>query len=349
MQLLEIFTDMKKAIFIIIGAIFTSCSFGQFPVSPDSLYTFIKSNSIYRNTIDWKPVDIAFQKSIRNALSLRDTMNCFVSVLDSLNDVHSQIYLNNQYYGNYPDFSDTTLAWIRPLNDKAISSTNKIHTANLPGQIAYLRVPAFDAYNMQEINFFAQALYDSIDKFDSTSIKGWLIDLRLNGGGNIYPMLAGLSSVLGNNIVGYETDIYDSITRIWEVKNGNFVIGGYQTTNIKTRQEPKFQTSPVVVLIGPVTKSSGSMTGIAFKKRPGTIFIGEPTADGYTTSNGYFQFAPNLTLNFATNFVADRELNIYKTRVDPDIIVYHGDNFEDLLKDDKVKMAILWLTKNQDR
>ncbi|MBK6963513.1 MAG: S41 family peptidase [Bacteroidales bacterium] len=340
---------MKKAIFLILGAVFTSCSFAQFPVSTDSLYTFIKSNSVFRNTIDWTPVDITFKEEINKALSLRDTMNCFVSVLESLNDFHSQIYLNNQYYGNYPGYDDTTLAWIRPLNDKAILSTNMIRTATLAGQIAYIGVPAFQAFNTQEINFLAQSLYDSIDKFDSASVKGWIIDLRLNGGGNIYPMLAGLSSILGNNIVGYETDIFDSITRKWEIKNGNFMIGGYQATDIKARQKPKFQNNPVVVLIGPVTKSSGSMTGIAFKKRPATIFVGEPTADGYTTSNGYFQFAPNLTLNFATNFVADRELNIYKTRVSPDITVYHGDNFDDLSKDEKVKRAIQWISKNNIR
>lgn len=340
---------MKKAIFVILGTIFTSCSFGQFPVSVDSLYTFIKSNSVLRNTIDWKSVDMSFNKNIKSALSLHDTMNCFVSVLESLNDFHSQIYLNNQYYGNYPGFDDTTLAWIKPLNEKAILSTNIIHTELLPGHIAYIRVPSFQAYDMQQVNFFAQSLYDSIDKFDSATVKGWLIDLRLNGGGNIYPMLAGLSSILGNNIVGYETDINDSITRKWEIRNGNFMIGGYQATEIKARQKPKFQTIPVVVLIGPVTKSSGSMTGIAFKKRPATIFVGEPTADGYTTSNGYFQFAPNLTLNFATNFVADRELNIYKAHVDPDIIVYHGDNFDDMLKDEKVNMAIQWLSKNCSR
>jgi len=58
----------------------------------------------------------------------------------------------------------------------------------------------------------------------------------------------------------------------------------------------------VVILIGAVTRSSGNMTAIAFKGRPNTYFIGEPTEKGYTTSNGYFQFAFNLTLNFSTNF-----------------------------------------------
>ena len=86
------------------------------------------------------------------------------------------------------------------------------------------------------------------------------------------------------------------------------------------------------------------MTAIAFKGRPNTIFIGEPTADGYTTSNGYFQFAPNLTLNFATHYVADRNKSIYKTTVNPDILISQGDNFDDLMVDKKIIYAIKWLT-----
>ncbi len=87
------------------------------------------------------------------------------------------------------------------------------------------------------------------------------------------------------------------------------------------------------------------MVAIAFKGRPNTYFIGEPTADGYTTSNGYFQFASNLTLNFATNYVADRNKNIYKTTVNPDLAIHHGNNFDNLLNDAKVKVAIKWMTE----
>jgi carboxyl-terminal processing protease len=120
-------------------------------------------------------------------------------------------------------------------------------------------------------------------------------------------------------------------------------MGGYQTTKITINPELRFENMPVVVLLGPVTKSSGSMTAIAFKNRPHTLFIGEPTADGYTTSNGYFSFSSNLILNFATNFVADRKMNVYKTTVNPDSYIYQGDNFENLLEDKKVKYAIKWL------
>jgi len=91
------------------------------------------------------------------------------------------------------------------------------------------------------------------------------------------------------------------------------------------------------------------MTAIAFKGRPNTYFIGEPTAKGYTTSNGYFQFAFNLTLNFATNFVADRNKIIYKESVKPDLLIYRGENFYDLGKDKKIMEALKWLRNNISR
>lgn len=338
---------MKRTKLIILLAGLNTVAYGQFPGLVDSLYMFIKSNSILRNTVDWKPIDETFEKKIKSAQSLHDTMHCFVTVLEKLNDVHSQIYLNNRYYGHYPSFDDTTLSWLRPLNDKANSLTNQVHTELFPNKIAYVRVPSFQVYDQLQINNYAQSLFDSICKLAVVNAKGFIIDLRLNGGGNIYPMLSGLSPLLGNNTIGFETDINGNIARVWEIKNGNFIIGGYQTTEVMAKPASKLEGMPVVVLIGPVTKSSGSMTAIAFKKRPNTICIGEPTADGYTTSSGYFQFAPNLTLNFATNFVADRDKTIYKSSVKPDIDVYRGDNFKDLMKDEKIKSAIKWLKKNK--
>lgn len=320
-------------------------SFAQLPVPVDSLYTFIKFNSIHRNKANWNTIDKTFKEQIQEAKSNTDTMNCFVKVLESLNDVHSQIYLNNQFYGHYPSFDDSVLVWLKPLNEKAIALTNKFHATRIQKKIGYICVPSIQVYDPAEINRYAQTLSDLVSNLANTCKKGFIIDLRLNGGGNLYPMLSGLGQFLGNQIIGYETDNNDSITRTWELKNGNFVIGGYQTTTLTTKPNSKLKTIPIVVLIGPVTKSSGSMTAIAFKGRPNTYFIGEPTADGYTTSNGYFQFAPNLVLNFATNFVADRTKKVYKTTVNPDLTIYHGNDFDTLLNDAKIKAAIKWLTK----
>ncbi len=334
---------------IFILSLTANCSLGQLPIAVDSLYSFIKYKSIHRNKVDWNTIDNAFNGNINASKSLKDTMKCFVKVLENLNDVHSQIYLNNETYSYYEQYNDTISNWLRPFIEKSRNQINKIFTKQLEGKYAYIRIPGMQVYDKVEINKLAQSLSDSIAKYASRKIKGFLIDLRLNGGGNLYPMLSGLNLLLGDNLLGYETDIYDSVTRKWEMKNGNFVISNFQTTEINTKPNKRLQKIQVVILLSAVTRSSGSMTGIAFKGRPNTYFIGEPTAKGYTTSNGYFQFAPNLTVNFATNFVADRNKVIYKECLKPDLEIYYGDNFDNLEKDKKIIEALKWLKKNSSR
>ncbi len=159
-------------------------------------------------------------------------------------------------------------------------------------------------------------------------------------------MLAGLNSLLGETTIGSETDITGKPIKTWRISSNNFFQDDYQSTNIKSTCKYSYSKLPVVILISPVTQSSGSITAIAFKQRPQTFFIGEPTADRYTTSNNWYQLQGNLTLNLATAFVAARNNNIYKTTVNPDLNISYGDNFDNLLLDEKVKAAVEWIKKN---
>jgi carboxyl-terminal processing protease len=338
---------MNRLVMLFVGVSTMGVAHGQFPVPTDSIYTFMKHQSAFRQSVDWGAVDTSFKRRLSLAKTTPDTMNCLVYVLKQLNDVHSQLYLNNQYYGHYPSFDDTALARLIPLNQRSVSLVNTIFGMMLRPDIAYIRVPGMQPRGQQAINGLAQVLYDSVAALAKKRPRGFIIDLRLNGGGNVYPMLTGLGALLGNRLLAYETDVDDEVLRTWEIKKGNFVIGGYQSTNVQTNGSVKLTDMPVVILIGPITKSSGSMTAIAFKKRPKTIFMGEPTADGYSTSCNFFQFGPNLMLNFATNFVADRDRQVYKTVVPPDITIHGGDNFDNLQEDKKIRAAIEWLTRRK--
>lgn len=317
---------------------------GQIPVY--DVLAFMRENSVYRNTVDWENVSTAFSHRLQNAHSADDTMQCLVYVLETLDDVHSQLYFNHQYFGHYHAFEDSTLARIRPLNDLAVEQTNQITSSLLDNDIGYISVPSFHISAQDEIDRFAQELYNTVTFYRTKSVIGYIIDLRLNGGGNLYPMVAGLSALLGDTIVGHEVDPDGHRTRTWEIRDGNFVIGGHRATAISSVQSSGLETIPVVLLIGPVTRSAGSMTAIAFRGRPRTICIGESTANGYTTSNGFFVFTPSLYMHFATHFIADRHMQIYQTVVDPDITIRYGDDFSDLLQDEKISEAIRWLRQS---
>ncbi|MBL7997783.1 MAG: protease/peptidase, partial [Candidatus Kapabacteria bacterium] len=103
---------------------------------------------------------------------------------------------------------------------------------------------------------------------------------------------------------------------------------------------------PVAILIGPNTRSSGSILAISFKGRAKTVFIGEHTASGYTTSNYYFPLSTSLFLNLSTTHSIDRNNTVYKVTVEPDVIIRGEDDFNAVTQDNKVKAALQWLKKN---
>jgi len=319
---------------------------GQFPVSVDIVYDFIKSNSIHRQQVDWGRMDQQFGGLLSDARNLNDTMEAFVHVLKALDDVHSQLYLNNQYYGYWRPVDESNSQRLTELVKKANSTTGIIKDTFLEEGYAYLRVPGFQANGYVEVNLYAKALRDTIDYYGRLGAKGFILDLRLNMGGNMYPMLSGLGCLLGDGEIGYEVDLSDTIVRTWSIQQGNFVQNDFPLTNLEPTSRKDMDEMPLVMLIGPVTASSGSNTAIAFKGRKNLIFIGEPTANGYTTSNGYFQFAPNFFMNFAVAYVADRNMRLYPNDVEPDVLISEGDNFEKLMLDEKIKRALLWLKAN---
>ena len=335
---------MKKNVFTFFIFLIASPSQEQLPVAADSIYRFIKTNSIHRNTVNWAMVDKGFTEKLKSAITTKDTMKSLVYVFEQLNDVHSQMNLGNQFYGNYPSYDDSTLRYLMPLVNKSREQNGIIKTLLLDKQYVYLLLPGINAQG-DAVTGYAQAISDSICKYNQKNIKGFIIDLRLNSGGQLSSMLGGLNLLLGNNYVGGGVDITGAETRKFELKGNNFYIGDYKMTAVSNKCSADYSLTPVAVIIGPATLSSGSITAIAFKGRPNTFFLGEPTAGGYTTANDYFQFGNSLTLNMATGFIRDRKQVIYKNAVPPDEIIKGNDDFDNLLNDKKIKAALLWLQK----
>ncbi|WP_409476759.1 S41 family peptidase [Stenotrophomonas sp. Y-13] len=78
--------------------------------------------------------------------------------------------------------------------------------------------------------------------------------------------------------------------------------------------------SRVAVLVGPGTASSGEGVAIAFRARPGTRFLGQPTA-GLATSNTTFPLPDGGALFLTTSAMADREGTEYPQGIVPESVV----------------------------
>lgn len=311
---------------IVLSILFSSKVSAQLPVRADSLFNFIKHNSVHRNKLNWDEEYKSFQACLGKAKSTHDSMYCFAHILEHLDDVHTQIYLGGNYYGHYPELNNDERARFSALMKVAEKHANKPEVRKLD-DVIYILVPSFNI-KPEEINKYAQLFYDSVAACATSNPSGIILDFRYNTGGNAYPMIAGLGAFLGNEYVVFETGPEGEIVRRWHLEEGNLFINDFQVTQIKTRKLPDMSRVPMVVLTGPVTISSGFVAAVAFRGRVNTILMGEESVSGYTTSNGYFEFPPNLTMNFSTNYIADRDKNIYPQKLTPDLIINQTEDQE---------------------
>ena len=55
----------------------------------------------------------------------------------------------------------------------------------------------------KESSEYAEALQDAIRQADRPGLAGWIVDLRPDGGGNMWPMIAGVGPILGEGMIGH--------------------------------------------------------------------------------------------------------------------------------------------------
>lgn len=331
--------------FIAIMSIIINGAFGQSRIPADSVYQIIKSNSIYKNAVPWENIDLNYKSCIQTASGNPEILNCLVAVFEQLNDVSSSLIYKNQQYAYKPLTSDENINLIQALKERSKKEHGIIKTRLFKNKYTYIQVPD-NTHSKDQINSFAQAISDSIHKYNNSRTKGYIVDLRLITNGQLASNLAGLHNLLGDGIIGGEIDENESTIRFWKMENGNFIRQGYSPTSI-SKSTNKLQLIPVVVLISGLTSGPGSLTAIAFKYRPKTSIIGEPTTNGFTTSTHLMRISNELSLNLAKEYVSDRLGNIYPYYVPPDIQILGGDNFDNLLQDKKIMMALRWFEKNK--
>jgi C-terminal processing protease CtpA/Prc len=180
--------------------------------------------------------------------------------------------------------------------------------------------------------FFAANIQDRIRQRDGAGLVGWVVDLRGNGGGNMWPMIAGLGPILGEDTLGYFVDPLGQAI-LWEYRNGASWLDGYEMVRVPEpytllRERPK-----VAVLVDNKVSSSGEATFIAFRRRPHTRSFGTFTC-GLSTANSGFLLSDGAVLNLTVSFMADRSRQTYGSSIFPD---------ERLMDDQVVQRAVEWL------
>ena len=165
---------------------------------------------------------------------------------------------------------------------------------------------------------YAEALQRAIRMADRPGLIGWIVDLRTDGGGNMWPMMAGLGPILGEGIMGWI--VYNNREYEREYRAGGAMSFGETfaaVANPYTLIEPD---PKIAVLTGGGTNSAGEAIAVWFKGRQRTRSFGTSTC-GHHHLLESFRMSDGATLTLKTAHNADRLKQAYAGPVAPDEII----------------------------
>lgn len=307
----------------------------------DSTFSVLQKQWLYVEKVN---IDTYKQKadSLKKHIdSTEDLMPLFQQMFDEAQDNHSFFWINNKKYASH--FGQLSEDDIRkPLID-ALENGDGIYLARIIDNIGYLRIPQDNTSdNAKAMQSHSQNFHQQVCEIHEQNPEGWIIDLRLNTGGNMYPMISSISALIGSGDFAYQVD-RDGTTTNWSIKELAIMQGEDTITSLRESCLPDLSKEKLVVLTSQITGSSGEITALALSKRPNTYFIGEQTA-GFMTSNELIRLPQETFLLLAHAYEANRYGELV-SKITPNLEMIDGDNFSKLLEDAKVKRAIRWLKK----
>ncbi|MGY4952206.1 S41 family peptidase [Streptomyces nigrescens] len=98
--------------------------------------------------------------------------------------------------------------------------------------------------------------------------KGWVVDLRGNAGGSMYPMLTVLAPLLGHGHLGSFVDAAGEVSGRWLLRGGVVYVDDEALSAIPHPYLPAEPEPPVAVLIDGRTMSAGETTLSQWPARP---------------------------------------------------------------------------------
>lgn len=211
----------------------------------------------------------------------------------------------------------------------------------LEPQVGYLELPAIVGDDAA-VRAYAATAQRLIRELDQGGARRWVVDLRRNGGGNMWPMLAGVGPLLGEGELG--AFAYSGRKDPWSYRAGRALLLERVLAQVDEPYELARPSPPVAVLASRLTGSSGELTLLAFRGRPHTRTFGEPTA-GIPTCNDNEELPDGAVLYLTVALGADRTGRTYDGPVAPDEPVAADWTLLGSDADPVLRAAVAWLRR----
>lgn len=278
----------------------------------------MQEHALTRYEVDWGHLEMEVEALAANAQSISDTYPALDKAFELLNTNHSFILKDGFVVSGYSSLD--------------CSESFELQSPDEQPDIGYIRVDSFGDVAETSSQYFAAQIQLEISNQDNAGLHGWIVDLRDNDGGNMYPMIAGLGPLLGEGTHGYFIDA-DEQRIPWGYEGGASFVGDFQAVTVTEPYEPINQDVKLAILSSNRTASSGEASLIAFKKIANARSFGTDSC-GLSTGNSRFPLSDGSELLLTVVTLADREQQKYGAEVPVD---------ESVPQVDVVNRAIEWI------
>ena len=312
--------------------LFSGCDDAPFEAMPttegemylEAALDLIETHSLHRFEINWPALRESVWSSAGSLQTSADAHAPIRYALELVGDDHSRLLTATDTAGSQTSLNE------RPVIREAPNDGG--HPV-----LGYVRVPEATGPDISEL---ATDYHRELEEVHSLGVCGWIVDLRGNFGGSMWPMIAGLGPLLGEGVLGYY--LHPDSTRVpWAYEGGKALRDGSVVVEVADPFGPIDPSPPVAVLVDRATASSAEAVFISFFGRMRTRSIGARTA-GFSTSNRAFVLSDGAILLITTSVMADREGRGYGGRVWPDTLV-SGDGSLSIETDAAYRVGLEWL------
>jgi carboxyl-terminal processing protease len=326
----------------------------------DNALDTMRQHALHAQSVDWAAVRTEAFKRAGGAFNPIDTYPAIYWALVQLGDPGAHLRLPP---GLYPD----QIALLQQAERDAVNNApaGAREQTSVPTPFTSRRLPEGHIVTVQGRNFgfvvlprcsakdndglllYAADVRRILTELTAQNPKGWVVDLRGNTGGNMWPMLAGIGPILGDGSVGSFVANDGNVSWFYQDgKTGTRNPAGLETVSLTLDEEPVLQTpsaAPVAILVDNSTASSAEAITIAFHGRPASRSFGSRTA-GKSTAVQPFKLDDGAELYLTTAIDADRSGKPYPDGFTPDqVISFNGGSMPQESNDQVLLAAQTWL------
>ena len=277
----------------------------------DRAITLFREQHINASKMDWPTLTAKAYATASGARTTADSYPAIQLIIKELGEKHTQFRDPDQAKADSTG-QTSGQAFVPPLLlPEAMRLSNDIGVIRLYGFMG----------SVEQSQLYAQTGQLQIDGMRSLGVCKFVLDLRSDNGGNMYPMIDAVSGLLDDGVLG-TFESADGTTSSWLLKDGKTI----SVTSAHT-PPPAIGTGgnsmPVAVLIGPSTLSAGEYTAMSFKGRPNTRFFGAPTG-GYITANQPVLLSDGAVIVMTGAWGSDRTGRKYVDDMQPDEVTGGG-------------------------